>query len=408
MSLTLPRLSDVVAERSVPVSHRLVTLPQRARLARRISGAAKGRGRGRWHPGLLRQACLQVPALPEQLRAQEPGSLATPRAVEHLRDWLRAAIAEGLLTDADQGALRGASPDAALALLRSVFQRQANALLAEVAEAAGAERLRHFHVATGLHVTPLLALHGSFSTGVEAHLDDACSLVLTGEDLGLVEWTLGATTEDRAIRGALDALSKALCVPTVLPCEHGAELAGGMYIEFATDAVRDAQCVDGQWLIEPEAVRNFCDELGFDDDTDVVERLQAFAEFKRREREASPLDPSSEVVQSWLTCNHSGGATLVRRLCALAALATKHSHRQKFQTEWEGSYGPVVGLCVAPDGFDDWIGESGSSFYEEDQRLTQKFDNPTQLLRVLPASIVAVAVANATCSLLVEYLNHGR
>lgn len=408
MSLSLPRLRRAVAKASVPQSHGCVTTAQRARLARRIAAVARAPGRRRASLKNLRPAMWQMPGLPAQVRQQDEGSRATPAAMEALRCWLRAAAAVGLLSTDDIAGLRGATPRQAFAVLRAALARQATALCAPIAEAIGDTAERHPAFPVALQVCPLLGLDDALSSGLDTALDGQFLLRLVGQEVGLVEWRLCETTEDRAIRGALDALSKVTPAPSVMPCDMGAQAIGCMYVEFATDAVQDARKVDGEWVIDPQAVRNFADELGWDDEADAVQRLQQFAEFKDREKQCAPLAPDSPVVQAWLAAHDNAGTRLVRRLIALAEVARTAASTEDFTQDWEGSIGPVVGLCIMPDGFDDWFYDASNSFYEEDQHIVQTFSDPVQLLRVLPSTIVAVALANATCSLLVGYLNDDR
>lgn len=408
MTLTLPRLSKKVATASVPTSHGVVTLAQRSRLARRIAAAARGQGRGRWSPRRLQHALVQVPNLPALLRTEEPSSRATASTIEEIRLWLRAAAEAGLLTDEDHAALRGSTPEQAFDLLRGAVARYGAALCEPIARIVGEAGRRCPSAPVALHVGPLLALDESLAAGTDARPSPDFTLRLVGEECGLVEWRMCETTEDRAIRGALNALCKAVPVGTILPCDAGADIIGGMYVEFASDAVREARLVDGKWVIDPEAVSDFASELGFDDEADLLWRLQEFAEFQQLQERAAPLPPESEVVQAWLAANDTPSTRLVRSLMALADIGRSHTLKATLDQEWEGSVGPCVGLLVSPGGFEDWIGESGGSFYEEDQHIVQTFADPAQLLSALPASMVSVAMANATCTLLVDYLNHDR
>jgi hypothetical protein len=408
MTLTLARLPKRVAKVSVPDSHGVVTLPQRARLARRLAAAARGQGRGPWSLRRLEQAAVQVPRLPAELRAEPPAARATPKAVNELQRWLRAAAGEGWLTPADYAALRGASPQAAFALLRGAVDRQAAAICAAIAPVVGAASRRHLHAPVSLHLTPLVVLDESLATGADAALDGEATLRLVGEECGLVEWSMAETTEDRAIRGAVDALAQAVPAPTVMPSDVGAEVIASHYVEFATDAVREARIVDGQWVIDPAAVQDFADELGFDDQADLLWRLQEFAQFQERKTRCASLAPDSEPVQTWLASGDTAATRLVRALIALAQIGRGFSLKTNVQQDWEGSVGPCVGLLVPPAGFEDWLAETGSSFYEEDQLIVQTFADPVQLLRALPAAMVSVALANAACTLLVDYLNHER
>lgn len=408
MSLTLPRLPKSVAKASVPASHGIVTLPQRARLARRIAAAARGQGRGRWSPRRLQQAAVQVPSLPADLRADPLPSRATPKAVEELRRWLRAAAAQGLLGEEDHVRLRGATPDVAFAVLRQAVERHAAALCAPIAHIVGQAGRRHPASPVAIHLVPLVALDEALASGSDTPLGGDCVLRVVGEECGLLEWRMCETTEDRAIRGALDALAKAVPVGTVLPSDVGGEIVGGMYVEFATDAVREARLVEGEWVIDPAAVRDFADELGFEDEAELGERLQQFAAYQHRKATCAPLSPRDPLVQAWLADNDTPATRLVRALIALAEVARGFKLGAMDSQEWEGSVGPCVGLLIAPDGFEDWIGETGGSFYEEDQLVVQSFSDPAQLLRALSAAMVSVALANATCTLLLDYLNDER
>lgn len=398
--LSIPRLPKTVGQARTTALAAEATPTHRARLARRLAAQMRRRRAG---VAPLTPAKPQIPSW--KMTTDLPTERASKEAVELGFEWLRALREKGWLGPLDLESLTEGSRlfDVVASAIKAQIQAHSKAvqdclpasLFPEQSLCLVVEGLQELHA--GLCSGRPLAEPGRlFRVTVEA-----CNPFV-------LEHAYRDTLGDRIVRGAWDALAKAMGYERMAGTDDSLGMCHPMLDELLRDALLHSRVVDGKRVLDEHVFDVFEAEMGWDPSDPeqrelLTSKVEDYANHVATAATRAPISPTSTQGRQWL---RTAPESVARRVNALMALAkvVRRSTRLQVETDREGMFAGCIGLLEMVPGFEAEADEFLQCLGSEPEVEAYSFDSAVQFLDALPHVIVTTAAANAAFTLMLEHI----